>query len=246
MFHNAKRVRFANLPAIQSGTVYLLFNRVTVRATPTLETSIWHFGWGSVSFETDRSKAILKGAEFVQQGATWGFLRAPDENLVEINDVVHRGGEVVLQNSTTFTHVHLFSEWPLCAAEWYQDVLGAARVLGRGERIPADCHVLSNVGVPGRLVTEPNATVRLVNGVDLIIYPKQDARALVSPTGHVIDHIAVSYPSVRAALARVNGMHVRVLDDVGKRERTGRDAAMIEGPDLIRIELIEQSATPAN
>jgi 4-hydroxyphenylpyruvate dioxygenase-like putative hemolysin len=80
-----------------------------------------------------------------------------------------------------------------------------------------------------------------IDDISLILYPQQRPEPLVSTRGRVNDHIAVSYPDVAAAVARLRKMGVRILEDVHNFGNTNTRAAMIEGPDSIAIELVERS-----
>jgi catechol 2,3-dioxygenase-like lactoylglutathione lyase family enzyme len=55
-----------------------------------------------------------------------------------------------------------------------------------------------------------------------------------------VDHIAVSVPDVAVALDRLRKAGVKVLEEPHPFGRGEKRAAMIEGPDSIAIELVEQ------
>ncbi|MBK7598470.1 MAG: VOC family protein [Acidobacteria bacterium] len=63
---------------------------------------------------------------------------------------------------------------------------------------------------------------------------------LVSPRGHVVDHIALSVQDLKAVLDRLKKSGVRVLENPRKFGRSTQMSAMIEGPDSIAIELVEK------
>jgi hypothetical protein len=69
---------------------------------------------------------------------------------------------------------------------------------------------------PLGVIRSPAATVRF-DDMSLIIYPRQRPGRLVSSTGHVVDHLGLSVQDLRDTRA-----------------------ALIEGPDSIVIELVEQ------
>jgi len=75
--------------------------------------------------------------------------------------------------------------------------------------------------------------------VSLIIYPRQRQGTLVSPRGHVVDHIALSVYDLRATLDRLRQAGVKVLEEPHQFGKSDGRAAMIEGPDAIAIELLE-------
>lgn len=228
----------AGMDGIQSEKIHVLFNTVATSAPAELNTAIWHFGWGSPNMEADFAKHQANGVTFatpisrLASGTMFAYMKAPDGNLVEINT----------GQTSAFSHVHMMSAAPLCAAEWYEKMLGAKRAQGRaGAQPPADCHVpFAAPSEPLGVIRAPAATVR-IDDISLILYPQQKPEPLVSTRGHVNDHIAVSYPDVAAAVARLRKMGVRILEDVHNFGNTNTRAAMIEGPDSIAIELVERS-----
>jgi catechol 2,3-dioxygenase-like lactoylglutathione lyase family enzyme len=237
-FDVTTKATVAGVDGIQSEQMYLLFDRTAAAAPVELNTAIWHFGWGSPNMEADFAKHQANGVTFatpinrLASGTMFAYMKAPDGNLVEINT----------GQTHAFTHVHMLSAAPLCAADWYEKVLGAKRAQGRaGAQPPADCHVpFAAPSEPLGVIRAPAATVR-IDDINLILYPQQRPEPLVSTRGHVNDHIAVSYPDVAAAVARLRTMGVRVLADVHNFGNTSTKAAMIEGPDSIAIELVERS-----
>src|SRR5262249_40699705 len=163
-------------------------------------------------------------------GTVFAYMKAPDGNLVEINTA----------QTNAFTHVHLYSAAPFCAAEWYEKYLGATRVQGRGQPPPADCHVpFAGPSEPLGVIRQPAVTVRL-DDINLIIYPQQKPDPLVSTRNHVNDHIGLSYPDVPKTLEHLRKMGVEVLEEVHNFGNTTSRAAMIEGPDKLAIELVER------
>jgi tetratricopeptide (TPR) repeat protein/predicted enzyme related to lactoylglutathione lyase len=237
-FDVTKKTSLAGFEAVHSEHMYLLFTRVASPASAELDTAIWHFGWGSPDVEADYQRHVVQGVPFATPltklgtGTLFAYLRAPDGNLVEINTA----------QTNAFTHVHMFSAAPLCAADWYERFLGATRAQGRGQTPPADCHVpFAAPSEPLGVIRQPSAIVRL-DDINLIIYPQQKPASLASTRGRVTDHIAVSYPDVATALDRLQKMGVKVLEGVHNFGNTVTRAAMIEGPDGVAIELVERPA----
>jgi tetratricopeptide (TPR) repeat protein len=237
-FDVTKRTSLAGFDAVQSEHMYLLFSKVGTPASADLDTAIWHFGWGSLNVEADYQRHVIDGIPFatpltkLATGTVFAYMRAPDGNLVEINTA----------QTNAFTHVHMFSAAPLCAAEWYGKFLGARPAQGRGQPPPADCHVpFASPSEPLGVIRQPAAIVRL-GDINLIIYPQQKPEPLVSTRGRVNDHIAVSYPDVAKTLDGLQKMGVKVLEGLHSFGNTATRAAMIEGPDHMAIELVERPA----
>src|ERR1044072_5733902 len=120
-FDVTRRTAVAGSDAVQSENMYLLFNRVSKPAPTAPASAIWHFGWGSPAMEADYQRHLANGIIFqtpitrLPSGTLFAYMKAPDGVLVEINSA----------NTRAFIHVHLVSEAPLCAADWYVKQHGA-------------------------------------------------------------------------------------------------------------------------
>jgi catechol 2,3-dioxygenase-like lactoylglutathione lyase family enzyme len=247
-FEGTRRVTVAGWEGVQAEDSYLLFTRVPARASTEWDTPIWHFGWNTPDAVADHQRLAARGVEFFRVPPPSGHLIGPDGNDVEI--APGRGGSSGGRSPTAFNHVHLMSDAPLCAADWYEKMLGLRRAPAK-EPPPNDCRVpFTPRRAPANQIHEPNA--RLYAGDILVfIYPNQrlaamteravdDAGPLASSRGRVLDHIAFSVPDVPGLLARLRGAGVSVLADVHDFGNTTLEAAMIEGPDRIAIELVER------
>jgi catechol 2,3-dioxygenase-like lactoylglutathione lyase family enzyme len=235
-FDVTKKAALAGFDGVQSEKMYLLFNKVKSPPPASPDSAIWHFGWGSASMEADYQKHLANGVTFhtpmtrLGSGLLFAYMKAPDGALVEINT----------SNTRAFIHVHLYSDAPLCAAEWYVKHLGASSRLQRSE----PCEVpFAAPSEPLGVIRSPAATVRF-GEVSLIIYPRQRPGPLVSPRGHVVDHIALGVPDLAGALDRLRKSGVKVLEEARPFGDSKTRAAMIEGPDSIAIELIEAAPRP--
>jgi catechol 2,3-dioxygenase-like lactoylglutathione lyase family enzyme len=230
-FDVTKKARLAGFDGVQSEAVYLLFNKVKSPPPNSPDSAIWHFGWGSTAMEADYQKHLADGVTFhtpitrLGSGLLFAYMKAPDGALVEINT----------SNTRAFIHVHLYSDAPLCAAEWYVKHLGATSRSQRG----GPCEVpFAAPSEPLGVIRSPAATVRF-GEISLIIYPRQRPGPLVSPRGHVVDHIALSVPDLTGALDRLRKSGVKVLEELHPFGDSKTRAAMIEGPDSTAIELVE-------
>ena len=233
-FDVTKPVTLAGLDGVQSEKMYLLFDKVAKPPATTPDSAIWHFGWGSTAMESDYQKHLDSGVTFqtpmtrLGSGLLFAYMKAPDGALVEINT----------SNTRAFIHVHLYSDAPLCAADWYVKHLGATARNAAPRTGP--CEVpFAAPSQPLGVIRSPAATVRF-GDVSLIIYPRQRPGALVSPRRHVVDHIALSVADLRATLDRLRQEGVKVFEEPHRFGKSEARAAMIEGPDAIAIELIER------
>ncbi len=234
--------RFLDQDAVWAQQSWLLFNKVKTAPPWQLISAIWHFGWGAEDMKATYQKQLELGTKFftpltdisdILGGTSTGrffyaYVETPDHGLVELNTASHH----------RFGHLHLFSEDPVAAGEWYAKHFGVTlRNSAREPRFYRDHQIA------------PNASLTMDN-VNIIIYPVQysrkayanhwsDGQAQIASTrGRVVDHIAFSVDDVSSTLSRLKAEGVKILEPV--KTRDGFKHAFIEGPDYIRIELVEK------
>ena len=235
--------QFLDQDAVWAQQSWLLFNKVKTEPPWQLTSAIWHFGWGAEDMKAAYQKQLELGTKFfttltdisdILGGTSTGrffyaYVETPEHGLVELNTANHH----------RFGHLHLFSEDPVAAGEWYAKHFGIAlRNSTREPRFYRDHQIA------------PSASLMMDN-VNIIIYPIQysrkayashwtDGQTKISSTkGRVVDHIAFSVDDVSVTLARLRTEGVKILEPL-KTTSGGRfKHAFIEGPDSIRIELVE-------
>jgi uncharacterized glyoxalase superfamily protein PhnB len=239
-FESTRRTDVAGWPGVRSEDVHLLFEQVPEPTSAELDTPLWHFGWNSPDLLGDYQRIAALGVEFFRVPPPSGHTYSPDGIDVEISP--YRPGGSGGSGPRTFNHVHLMSDAPLCAAEWYERVLGLERLpsLGGADDRPADCRVdFGPRRDPGNQIHQPNARL-MIGDILLFIYPNQrPERTLVSPLGRVLDHVALACRDLRATLAQLRARGVTVLQDIHRFGGSDLQAAFIEGPDRLAIELVE-------
>jgi len=233
--------KFLNQDAVWAQQSWLLFNKVKTAPPWELTSAIWHFGWGAEDMKAAYQKQLELGTKFftpltdisdILGGTSTGrffyaYVETPDHGLVELNTANHH----------RFGHLHLFSEDPVAAGDWYAKHFGITlRNSTREPRFYRD-HPIA-----------PSASLMMDN-VNIIIYPIQYSRKayanhwgnnltrISSTKGRVVDHIAFSVDDVSATLARLQTERVKILE--ARKSTNGLTHAFIEGPDSIRIELVE-------
>ena len=136
-------------------------------------------------------------------------------------------------------HLHLFSADPVAAGEWYMKYFGAKR---RSTRPP------SRQPRFYRDVQIGPSTSLMMDNVNIIIFPVEYTKKayadhwkgkteLESTKGRAVDHISFSFENLADALEKLRKDGVKVTDEI--RSIGKIKFAFIEGPDKIRIELIE-------
>jgi catechol 2,3-dioxygenase-like lactoylglutathione lyase family enzyme len=245
---DSEQAKFAGLmDAVWAQKSWLLFTKVNTPPASELTTSIWHFGWGAENMKAEYERQQKMGTKFHtpltdisdiggNAGAKdlfyYAYVESPDKALIELNTAGHH----------RFGHLHLFSADPIAAAEWYVKYFGA-----RG-RIPTSRTPRMYRGVQ----IGPSASLTMDN-VNIIIYPAEYLKTsnperwkekveLESTKGHVVDHIGFSFDNLSEALEKMRKDGVKVTDEIKSIANGKIKYAFVEGPDKIRIELVEGHA----
>jgi hypothetical protein len=185
-----KSTAIGNVRGIEAGGVFLLMN--PAREQPSESASAgWHFGWGTVSLDESYDRHRMQEIE----------LRLP------------------IASFATDLHIHLESEDPARAAEWYREHFLARVAVSKQNQ---------EVQPANPFHRRPAAIVELP-GITFAIY--KSVSALSSSRGRRIDHIAF-----KANLARAREAGFTIIEGSG---RLGPfETMMIEGPDRLAIELV--------
>jgi len=160
----------------------------------------------------------------------FAYVDGPDHALIELNTASHH----------RFGHVHLLSEDPVAAGEWYKKHFGLTGYIGRQPRVYRGVHV------------EPLASL-VMDNVNIIIFPVEyardatpdlwkDRKTFESTKGRVVDHLAFGVEDPRETLARLQDDGAKVTEEVANTGAGKIRSAFIQGPDRIRIELVEGQA----
>ncbi len=242
----AEKAKFAGVAdAVLAADRWLLFTKVNTAPKAEVTSAIWHIGWGAENMQETYQKQVASGTTFQteitdisDQGDGKGgngrfffaYVDGPDHALIELNTAANH----------SFGHLHLLSSDPIAASEWYVKEFGLTR---RG-------------GAPSRELrfrkgrqTAPAVSLMMDN-VNVIIYPVGNAKAafpeawkgreeLESTKDHTIDHVGFRVENLDAALARLRADGVRVTEEPKSILGGKVKYAFIEGPDRIRIEVIE-------
>jgi catechol 2,3-dioxygenase-like lactoylglutathione lyase family enzyme len=241
---DCEKGRFAGLvDAVWAQKSWLLFTKVNSPPPWELTSAVWHFGWGAEDMPATYQKQLESGTRFftplTQLSANfyYAYVESPDRALIELNTANHHH----------FGHLHLFSEDPVSAGEWYMKHFGATR-RGNPQTPPSREPRFRNGFQIG-----PSMSLMMDN-VNIIIYPVQYSRkayadhwkpgqASISPTkGRVVDHVGFSVDDLPAAIERLQKEGIKITDGMRSIANGKVKFAFIEGPDSIRIELVEGHA----
>jgi catechol 2,3-dioxygenase-like lactoylglutathione lyase family enzyme len=165
----------------------------------------------------------------------YAYVQSPDNALIELNTASHH----------RFGHLHLFSADQVAAGEWYMKYFGARRPgnrpLSREPRFYRGFQIGPSVSL-------------IIDNVNLIIYPVEYPKKaypdhwkgkteLESTKGRVVDHIGFSFQNLSEGLEKMRQDGVKVTDEMRSIAGGKIKFAFIEGPDKIRIELVEGQAS---
>lgn len=245
---DCEKGRFAGLlDAVWAQKSWMLFSKVSSPPPWELTSAIWHFGWGAEDMKATYQKQLDSGTKFFtpltdisdiggNKGATglfyYAYVESPDHALIELNTAGHH----------RFGHLHMFSEDPVSAGEWYTKYFGAVRRGGSREpRVYRDVPI------------GPSASLMMDN-VNMIIYPIaysrkaypehwKNQKEMSSTKGRVVDHVGFSVDNLAETLEKMRKDGIKVTDEIKSAAGGKIKYAFIEGPDKIRIELVEGHAT---
>jgi catechol 2,3-dioxygenase-like lactoylglutathione lyase family enzyme len=154
--------------------------------------------------------------------------------LIELNTAGHHH----------FGHIHMLSKDPITAGEWYMKEFGLTR---QGRAAPSREPRMYKGFQIG-----PSMSLMMDN-VNIIIYPMEYAKTqwpelwkeridFESTRGHVTDHIGFGVDNLDETLARLKKDGVKITDEPRSVAGGKVRFAFIEGPDHVRIELVEGQA----
>jgi catechol 2,3-dioxygenase-like lactoylglutathione lyase family enzyme len=211
---------------------WILFNEVPTPAPLEAGTAIMHYGWGNPDVPAEFARQKSLGTTFNTEmrdistgmggdGAKGKFyfmyLKGPDGEIIEVNT----------DADTNFGHIHMTSADPKAAEDWYKSMFGIV------ETAPYFASEVTNVG------SGHEARFFLDNVNMIIVQARPGSPAIRATTGSVADSIGVSVPNLDRAMAAVRAHKVTVLQEPMDGPGQGNRHAMIEGPDKMAIELIE-------
>ena len=247
---DCEKAKFAGaVDAVWAQKSWILFTKVNEPPPSETISALYHFGWGAEDMKAAYQKQVEEGTKFstpitdIHETTGWGkpgafyyaYVEGPDHAMIELNTANHHH----------FGHIHMLSADPIAAGEWYVKEFGFTR-RGPAPSRNAQPYIFHGVQL------SPSASLMLDN-VNFIIFPIEFAQTLMpewkdrkefeSPKGRVMDHFGLSVDNLDETLARLRRDGVKVTDEprtvLGGKVRF----AFIEGPDKVRIELVEGRAS---
>jgi catechol 2,3-dioxygenase-like lactoylglutathione lyase family enzyme len=243
---DCEKAKFAGeWDAVWAQKAWILFSKAAVAPPSAITSAIWHFGWGAEDMRAAYQKHLESGTKFDtpitdisdlanSPGFYYAYVDGPDHALIELNTAAHH----------YLGHLHLLSADPVSAGEWYMKYLGATR---RGKEPPSrepSFYRSHQVGPAVSLMSD---------NINIIIYPVEFAhkayagewkdRTAFDPTeGRVVDHIGFSFDNLAGVLEKIRKDGIKVTQEIQTAFHGRVKYAFIEGPDRVRIELVEGQA----
>ncbi len=237
----------AGVPAVWTQKSWLLFDKVKHAPPFEVVSSIYHMGWGSEDMKAEAPRQLDMGAVLetpltdavdifgagVRDRNFFMYVESPEHALIEVQSATHHN----------FMHVHLLSEDPVAASEWYEKEFGLTR---RGQ---PNRQTRVFAGIP----TGPSASL-IADNVTFFWYPTAHARTIyprawdgrtqyASNRGRVIDHFALSVDRLDETMTRLKNDGVMVLGKPRKSLGGRIRSVFVKAPDRMEIELVEGHAT---
>lgn len=230
------------VPGVSAQGKWLLFTQVSQPPAWPVVSPLYHIGWGAPDMKTAVERLRGRGVPFetpmtdiaqVIEAASgrvfFAYVDGPDHVLIEINTAA----------TDAFQHVHLMSDDPVSAGQWYLKHFGGRS----GNPNPSREARLHN-----GLQIYPFMGLNL-DGIQFFWYPTAFGRgsypdawkgrtAFASSRGRAFDHFAFSVDGLDGALSRLEADGVRVL----QRPRTtpeGFRSAFVLAPDGVELELVD-------
>jgi catechol 2,3-dioxygenase-like lactoylglutathione lyase family enzyme len=242
----AERAKFGGADALWVGKSWILFDKVDVPPPWKITTALYHIGWGAKDAKSDYERLVGLGSRFETHMRDLGeglplplgqryymYVWGPDNVMIE---------DITAANNL-YNHVHLMSDDPVAAGEWYAKEFGFPRRAQPPSKAPRYFNGYQ-VG--------PTSGFNIDN-VNVPIFPMELLRQLFpaewegrkhpeSPKGHALDHFAFSCDNLDAMLARLRKDGVKIVEEPKMRSNGAMRSAFIEGPDNVLIELVEGAA----
>ena len=251
-YFNASPVKFRGVAdAALVDKSFILFNKVDEAADASLDTAIYHIGWGGVDGIREYEWRKEKGLTFETPGTPligqhYFYAYGPDKELIEVWTAFQH---------FRFSHVHMFADDVNVTAKWYRDHLGlegAPRDVPKPARAPEDFDFdPSNPAIFQYMWMNAVKT----GDVEINIFEKPHAEnnvwwaydpveTLAQTDGRVVDHIAFSYRDIDPVFERMKAAGVEIVKPIAHDEAFDIRSFYVRGPDGLLIEIVEARPIP--
>jgi catechol 2,3-dioxygenase-like lactoylglutathione lyase family enzyme len=222
---------------------FLLFNVVPTASDPTLNTGIWHIGWGGVDVASEyewwrKHGVVIQTPLSPLPGRDnyYFYISGPDKELIEINTMGHH----------RFAHVHLFADDVNTTTRWYAKHLGLKPRLGERPKPVGNMATLDKIWI--NVLPCDNVTIIVFGKPDIEPSPpwwRDPPLKQLQPTkGRPIDHLAFSYRQIEPVYERMKKSGAKIVETIRNDPKYGYRSFFAEGPDGVLIEIVEDKPIP--
>lgn len=222
---------------------FLLFNQVETPPDGTLNTGVWHIGWGGVDVKNEyewwkRHDVTIHTPLSPLPGRDnfYFYISGPDKELIEINTMGHH----------RFAHVHFFADDVNETVAWYSKHLGLKPRTAQVPRPKGDPNTLAGIWM----------NVIQCDNVLLIVFGKPDQepspqwwpdpplKEIQSTKDRPIERIGFSYEQIEPVFERMKAAGVTIVEPITERPQFRLKSFVVEGPNRVLIEVAEAKPIP--
>ena len=222
---------------------FLLFHKVEEPAESTLNTGIWHIGWGGLDVKNEyewwkNHKVDIHTPLSPLPGPDnyYMYISGPDKELIEINTMGHH----------RFAHVHFFATDVNESVAWYAKHLGLQPRWPQVKKPSGDMATLASIWI--NVIQCDNVTMIFFGKPDVSPAPpwwRDEPLKEIQPTqGRPIDRIAFSYRDIQPVYERMKAAGVTILEPLAERPEYQLKNFIVEGPEKVSIEIVEAKPVP--
>ncbi len=222
---------------------FILLNEVDEAPDASLNTGIWHIGWGGVDVKSEyewwkRHDVLFHTPLSPLPGNDnyYMYLLGPDRELIEINTMGHH----------RFGHVHYFCTDVNESVAWYRDHLGLKPRAPFRPKPTGDPNTFAGIWIN---------TIQCDN-VNMIFFGKPDfeepprwwpdppLRDIRPTDGRPIDHVSFSYRDIDPVFERMKAAGVEIVEEPSTKEQFNMRSFFVRGPDNVLVEIVEAKPLP--
>lgn len=231
------------VPALFTERSFILFNKVDSPPDPTLNTGIWHIGWGGVDVKNEYEWWKNRGVDIHTplsplpgQDNYYMYISGPDKELIEINTMGHH----------RFAHVHFFCDDVNETVAWYAEHLG---LRPRRPHVPKPQGDMSTLlGIWMNTIQCDNVTMIFFGKPDVDPpppwWPDPPLKEIQPTKGRPINHIAFSYRDIEPVFERMEAAGVEIVEPITYHDDLKMKSFFVLAPDGVLIEIVESKPIP--
>lgn len=222
---------------------FILLNEVDESPDPTLNTGIWHMGWGGVDVKNEYEWWARHGVDIHTKLSPlpgndnyYMYINGPDKELIEINTMGHH----------RFGHVHFFCDDVNESVGWYSKHLGIKPRVAVRKKPTGDPNTLGGIWMNS--IQCDNVNMIFFGKPDYdespFWWPDPPLKEIQPTDDRPINHIAFSYRDIDPVYERMVASGVEIVSPPKMDEHFRFRSFFVRGPDQVLIEIVEAKPIP--